>query len=88
MKQSKTRRILAIAGIGILLALYITTLLLAIFGNENTHSWFMACICATVIVPVLMWVYQWLYKLLKKEVSDSRRSQTEDPDHPDQDDSI
>ena len=71
MKQGKSRRVLAIIGIVILLGLYITTLLLAIFGNEHTTSWFMACICATVVVPILMWVYSWLYKMLKKDVADS-----------------
>lgn len=71
MKQGKSRRVLAIIGIVILLALYLTTLLLAVFGNENTTPWFMASICATVIVPILMWVYSWLYKMLKKDVEDS-----------------
>ena len=70
--NNKTKRIMAIIGIIILVGLYITTLLLAIFGNEHTNSWFMACIAATVIVPVMMWVYSWLYKLLKKDVADAR----------------
>lgn len=70
--QNKAKRIMALAGIIILVGLYITTLLLAIFGNENTQSWFMACIAATVIVPIMLWVYSWLYKRLKKDVSDSR----------------
>ena len=72
MKQSKTKRILAIIGIVILLGLYITTLLLAIFGNENTNTWFMACIIATIIVPIMMWVYSWLYNRLKADVEDAR----------------
>ena len=70
--NNKTKRIMAIIGIIILVGLYITTLLLAIFGNEHTNSWFMACIAATVIVPIMMWVYSWLYKLLKKDVADAR----------------
>ena len=62
---------MALIGIIILAGLYITTLLLAIFGNESTHSWFMASIACTVIVPIMLWVISWLYKMLKKDVSDS-----------------
>ncbi|MCF0229255.1 MAG: hypothetical protein HUJ76_06120 [Parasporobacterium sp.] len=70
-KNNKGRRILALAGIIILAALYITTLVLAIIGTADTTPWFMACICATIIVPIILWIYTWLYKFLKKEVSDS-----------------
>lgn len=69
------KRILAIIGIVILAGLYIAALILAIIGSESTNKMFMACICATVLVPVMMWVYSWLYKLLKKEVEDSRNKQ-------------
>lgn len=72
MNNNKTKRIMAIIGIIILLGLYITALLLAILGNENSTPWFMAAICATIIVPILIWIYQWLYKLLKKDVSDAQ----------------
>lgn len=72
MNHSKPKRIAAIIGIVLLGALYLVTLCLAIFGNEHTNSWFMACICATVVVPILIWVYQWLYNLLKKDVADAR----------------
>ena len=75
--HSKVKRILAIAGIIILAGLYITTLLLAIFGNENTKPWFMASICATVIVPVILWVYTWLYNRLKSDVSEARNNADE-----------
>jgi len=78
MKQPKSKRILAIIGIIILAGLYITTLLLAVLGNENTTPWFMASICATIVVPILMWVYSWLYNRLRSDVEDSRKSPTED----------
>ena len=71
MKNSKSKRVLAITGIILLLCLYIVTLVLAIIGNENTTPWFMACICATIIVPILIWVYTWLYNRLKQDVSEA-----------------
>lgn len=74
MNNNKTKRIMAIIGIVILLGLYITALLLAVLGDENSTPWFMAAICATIIVPILIWIYQWLYKLLKKDVSDTHKN--------------
>ena len=59
-------------GIILLCCLYIVTLILAIIGNENTTPWFMACICATIIVPILIWVYTWLYNRLRQDVNDAR----------------
>lgn len=48
------KRIFAIIGIILLAALYITTLILAIFSNENTISLFYASIIATVAVPIIL----------------------------------
>ncbi|MBQ6369055.1 MAG: hypothetical protein IJJ17_03150 [Parasporobacterium sp.] len=82
--QNKAKRILALIGIIILAGLYITTLLLAVFGNENTQSWFMASIACTVIVPIMLWVISWLYKMLKKDVSDSLTSDHSEEDQENQ----
>ena len=71
MKNDRSKRILAIIGIILLVCLYIVTLVLAVIGNENTTPWFMACICATIIVPILIWVYTWLYNRLRQDVSDA-----------------
>ena len=65
-------------GIGFLAALYLVTFFLAIFGNENTHGWFMACIFATIVVPIMMWVVQWLYKMIKKDASDARAEESDE----------
>ena len=82
--QNKAKRILALIGIIILAGLYITTLLLAVFGNENTQSWFMASIACTVIVPIMLWVISWLYNMLKKDVSDSLTSDHSEEDQENQ----
>ena len=71
--NSRPKRILAIIGIIILAGLYITTLLLAILGNENTTPWFMASIAATIIVPVILWVYTWLYNRLRSDVQEAQQ---------------
>ena len=69
--NKKVKQILAIIGIIIIAALYITTLLLAILGNEQTDKWFTVSIAATILVPLLMWIYSWLYKLLKRDGKDN-----------------
>ncbi len=70
--NKKIKQILAIIGIVIILGLYITTFILAICGNENTHGLFMASIFATVMIPVIIYIIQWLYKLVKKQAQENR----------------
>lgn len=70
--MKRTKQILAIIGIVILVGMYVTTLILAIMNNELSNRFFMASIICTVVVPVLIYIYQWLYKLVKKAADDSR----------------
>ncbi len=53
--MKKLKRILALLGAILLIVMYAATMLLAIFGNENTQGWLMASIVLTVIVPVLLY---------------------------------
>lgn len=59
------RRILAIIGIILLLALYGSTLVFALIGNPDSMLLFRAAVIATIIVPVLLWAYTFIYRLLK-----------------------
>lgn len=59
------RRILAIIGIILLLALYGSTLVFALIGNPDSMLLFRAAVIATIIVPVLIWAYTFIYRLLK-----------------------
>ena len=59
------RRILAIIGVLLLLALYGSTLIFALIGNPDSMLLFRAAVIATVIIPVLIWAYTFIYKLLK-----------------------
>ena len=69
--MKKGKRILAMAGVIILIGLYVSTLVCAIMGSENTMNLLMSSVYATVVLPVLIWAYQFIYKLIKKSVSDS-----------------
>ena len=65
-KENKmtAKRIAAILGIILLFALYIITLLVAIFDRSSSGQWFMICLIATVTVPLLIWIYTWMYGVL------------------------
>lgn len=54
------RRALRIEGY-MLLALYIITLLVAIFDTSSSGKLFALCLFATVAIPLLIWIYIWMY---------------------------
>lgn len=68
--MKKVKRILALIGVILLLALYAGTLILACVGNKNTLNLLKLAIYATIVVPVLLWAYSFIYKLLKNHYSD------------------
>ena len=68
--MKKTKQILAIAGIILLVLLYLSTLICAIIDRTETMRLFMASIFATVVIPVLIWAYTFIYKLLKNNYGD------------------
>ncbi len=63
MKQIK--RILAILGIVLLVAMYLITLLCAVFDTGNGMIMFKASVTCTVLVPILLWGYTVIYRLAK-----------------------
>lgn len=79
----KAKQVLAIAAIVVIVALYIVTLILAIFHNENTHQWFMACIIATVALPILIYIFIWLAGRVKGQKQNSSPENLIVPDEPD-----
>lgn len=64
--MKKSIRILALIGALLLVALYVSTLVLAILDHSQTKSFFYASIYATVIVPVLIWAYKLIYGLVTR----------------------
>lgn len=61
MKKDTPKRIAAIICVILLAALYIVTLLAAIFNFDGTGRLFRICLVATVGLPVLLWFYIWMY---------------------------
>lgn len=56
-----SKQIVAWIGIILLLALYIITLIVAIFDTSSSGKLFGLCLFATVAIPLLIWIYTWMY---------------------------
>lgn len=63
MNRSKIKKILAISVIVILVGLYLTTLVLAIFDPTASASFFKASLLASVGLPIFVWAIMFLMHL-------------------------
>ena len=76
-KKITSKQVVAWIGILLLIALYITTLLAALFDNSASGSLFASCLYATVAVPLLIWIYAWIYQKVKEQKDQQNANQTE-----------
>ena len=65
--MKKVKQVLAIIGVILLVALYLTTLVYAITDTSGTMDLFFASIVATILIPVLLWAYTFISRLIKKK---------------------
>ena len=61
--MKKTRRILAIIGIVLLLGMYLTCFILALTGRHQATDLFRAALGATIAVPIMLYAFLMLLKL-------------------------
>ena len=73
MKRGK--RILALAGVVLILLMYGCTMFFAIFDNSETMSMFKASLVTTILVPILLWVYTFIFKLVSKKDDSNKDSE-------------
>lgn len=77
--MKKGKRILAILGIVLLVALYLSTLVCALLDNSSTMALFKASIYSTIVLPVLIWAYGFIFRLMRgKDTSSESTSDTKD----------
>ncbi len=81
------KRIAALLGVILLGALYLITLIAAIFDKSSSGRWFLLCLIGTVVIPLLIWIYTWMYGVLtgrrtiaSVEPKDRREQETEKPE--------
>ena len=61
--MKKTKRILAVIGIVLLLAMYLACLILAITGRHEATALFRAALGATIAVPIMLYAFMMLLKV-------------------------
>lgn len=64
--MKKIKRILAIAGVVILVGLYVSTIVFALIGSELSTNLLKASVACTILLPIILYGYMLLYKLSKK----------------------
>lgn len=66
-KKKKTpKQIAALVCVGLLLLLYLATLVVACLNFPGADRPFQACLVATVGLPILLWIYIWLFGKIKE----------------------
>lgn len=60
-KKVTSKQVVALAGVVLLIAMYLITLIVAIFDQDSSGRLFQACLVATVAIPLLIWIYIWMY---------------------------
>lgn len=67
-RKVTSKQVVAMAGIVILVLLYLITLLAAIFDKSASGQLFRICLIASFCIPFLIWIYVWMYgKLTQKK---------------------
>ncbi len=73
-KKSKvtSRQIVAMAGVILLVLMYVATLILAVTDNSASGKFFALSLCATLVVPIILFLYSWMYGRItgKKAIGD------------------
>lgn len=71
MIMKKFKRTLALIGAVLLIVLYVSTLIFALFDHSSSMGLLKASIACTILLPVLLYAYTLVYKISKKEDDDS-----------------
>lgn len=71
--MKKAKRILALAGVVLLVGLYLITLVLALMASPATKGMLMASIGCTIVIPCLIYAMMLIARVL-----DRRNSEEED----------
>ncbi len=61
-----TKRIIALAGVAVLICLYLATLVLALTDSPQTFRLFKISVGLTILVPVLLWIYLAMYRYMEQ----------------------
>ena len=55
------KRVVALAGVILLIGIYIVFFFQAVFGKTGPESAFLTCAAATIGIPIVVWMILWVY---------------------------
>ncbi len=72
MKKRSVKQIAALIAVVLLAALYLVTLLLAVFDSSASGALFRLSAICTVVIPLAAWIFIWIYGQVtgKKTIAD------------------
>lgn len=65
--MKKTKRILALIGVVLLVMMYACTLIFALVDHSQTMGLFKASVACTIIIPVLLYAYSLVYRVTRHD---------------------
>lgn len=72
--MKKTKRILALAGVFILIVLYLSTLIFALIDSPWAYDLFRFSVGCTIIFPILLYVMMLIARVLNKQDDSEKNS--------------
>jgi len=76
----KLKRIIALAGVALLVLMYLSTLIFSLMRGELAETLFKASIYCTLIIPVFLYMYGMFYKYFQHKGEELRDEISEAPD--------
>lgn len=65
------KRIIALAGVAILLLCYVMSFVTAVTATPEAHNWFIASIGATILIPTVLYGYSIIAKTASRNKQES-----------------
>ena len=83
-RKITSRQVVAIAGIVLLVLMYLITLVAAFIDNSASASLFRLCLLGTFVIPLIIWLYAWMYARLtgKPAIGDPAAPDSEEMQSP------
>lgn len=75
-RKIMSKQAVALAGVILLVLMYVITLITAIADNSESAIWFRISLTGTFVIPLIIWFYVWMYGRL------TRKHTIGDPDIP------
>ncbi len=69
--MKKGKQILALAGVIILVLMYVSTLIFALLDSPLSADFFKASLACTIILPVLLYGFALVHRLAQKNIENS-----------------